>query len=144
MPWIAHEIEQPGSWHTAVGHENSFAADRYKFDLNLLEKDLLVYPHDPHTHYYLGITNEALASKMYQNTGSFDEISRVHIDNAVKYLSIRATATYADEFIEERWATMMLLGSIYMNMLVSKIIKQPIYNCFCIHFDTIVRFIYLL
>ena len=54
IEWQFHEIEKPGSWHSTVGHGNSFSAKRYLFDLDLLRKDLDVYGHDPHTHYYLG------------------------------------------------------------------------------------------
>lgn len=54
IPWVIHEIEKAGSWHTTVGHGHSMSYQRYEFDLALLEKDLTVYGHDPHTHYYLG------------------------------------------------------------------------------------------
>ena len=54
IQWTIHEIEKIGSWHATVGHGHSMSLKRYEFDLDLLQKDLIIYGHDPHTHYYLG------------------------------------------------------------------------------------------
>lgn len=114
IDWVVHEIEKPGTWHTTVGHSNSMSAQRYEFDLNLLHKDLIEYGHDPHVHYYLGITHEAYYSKSMAEVGANQTAYRHHLDEAIKYLTIRATAShYDDEFVEQRWAAMFSLGTIY-------------------------------
>lgn len=64
VPLIAREIEQAGTWHTSVGHGDSMSAKRYQFDLDMLYKDLKIFNHDPHVHYYLGITHQAYAEKV--------------------------------------------------------------------------------
>lgn len=113
IEWTLREIEKPGSWHTTVGHGNSMSAKRYVFDLELLYKDVERYGHDPHTHYYLGVTHEAYADKMYKETGQFTDELAHHINQSIFYLTLRATATYTDEFLEERWGVMLMLGNIY-------------------------------
>jgi hypothetical protein len=119
IPWVVREIEKPGSWHTTVGHNNSFSADRYKFDLALLYKDLELHGHDPHTHYYLGITHEAYVNKIVPRKGLHDDEVREHLTNATRYLELRATTQYDDEFVEQRWAVMMQLGILYSEFAVS-------------------------
>lgn len=96
IPWVVHEIEQPGTWHSAVGHGNSFGLKRYYFDLEMLEKDLVQYGHDPHTHYYLGVTHLAVVEK-----GSAVAPAKLqhHIDEAFKYLEMRTIAMYKEEFV---------------------------------------------
>lgn len=114
--WVVHEIEKPGSWHSSVGHGNSFSASRYLFDLDLLYKDLTIFGHDPHTHYYLGVTHEGYATAVLKANTSFDGTLRWHIEQSVRFLTLRATSLYAGgnngEFLEERWGSMMILGTI--------------------------------
>jgi hypothetical protein len=111
--WIVHEIEKPGTWHATVGHGNSMSAQRYHFDLALLEKDLVEYGHDPHTHYYLGVTNEAVAERMIVAGSDEKEVIDRHLDASIKYLTLRAESEYTSEFNEERWGVMMMLGTIF-------------------------------
>lgn len=121
IQWEVHEIEKPGSWHTTVGHGNSFGAARYKFDLDLLYKDLELFGIDPHTHYYLGVTHEAYATKSSAQLGIAHPDVQHHVELAIKYLTLRATVNYEDEFPDQRWAVMMQLGTLYFNLKV----------CFC-------------
>ncbi len=117
IPWVSHEIEQKGSWHTTVGHNNSFSLKRLMFDVSLLEKDLVEYGHDPHTHNYLGITYHGIVEELYKlsNNVMTTEVEKF-IALATKYLVLRATSSYESEFAEERLYSAMLLGSIYINM----------------------------
>jgi hypothetical protein len=119
VKWIVHEIEQRGSWHTTVGHGHSMSAARYKFDLELLEKDHLMYGHNPHTHHYLGITHEAYAEALYNsnNRQMTDEIE-YHFNQSVVFFTKRITESYYPEFLEERWACMFSLGGLYTQYLV--------------------------
>jgi len=117
ISWVVHEIEMSGSWHTTVGHGNSRSSKRYTFDLNLLYKDQLIFGHDPHVDYYLGITLHAYAETLFVETGNFVEDV---INEAIKYLEKRVYSVYKDEFIEERWACMFVLGSIYSTLKVRK------------------------
>mmetsp|Transcript_25503 Transcript_25503/g.37637 ORF Transcript_25503/g.37637 Transcript_25503/m.37637 type:complete len:1617 (-) Transcript_25503:131-4981(-) len=118
IPWIVHEIEQKGSWHTTVGHGHSMSAQRYIFDLQLLQKDLEMYGHDPHTHHYLGVSHEAYVEKMLQSNGNIlTEELRGHLDESIKYLTLRVTGVYKTEFLEERWACMYALAGIYVSYL---------------------------
>ena len=123
ISWVLHEIEKPGTWHSKVGHGHSMSSKRYLFDLNLLEKDLALYRHDPHTHYYLGVTNEAYATHYYAD--NFDKLTPEglqlidhHFNISIHYLTLRITSTYEHEFTEERWACMYLLGNIYYNKVL--------------------------
>jgi hypothetical protein len=118
IPFVAHEIEQPGTWHSAVGHVNSFSTKRYLFDLDLLDKDLQVYGHDPHTHYYLGITNCAVVEKLDLKNPPVNMDTKRYIDACIKYLTLRLESTYDNEFVEERWGAMFQLGLAYENFLV--------------------------
>lgn len=113
LSWEVHEIEKPGTWHTTVGHSSSFAPARYHFDLDLLYKDLAAYGHDPHTHYYLGVTHEAYASKVRPLLGVQHAEVQYHAGLAAKYLELRATAHYTDEFPDQRWAVMLQLGIVH-------------------------------
>eukprot|EP01034_Spumella_vulgaris_P023136 gene23136-29329_t len=117
LDWIVHEVEKPGSWHTTVGHGNSMSSKRHEFDLEMLHKDLVVYGHDPHTHYYLGITNQAMVQKAQQDGQSLNtpEIQR-YLHQALHYLQLRVNSQYKDEFVEERWACMYMLGLTYANL----------------------------
>jgi hypothetical protein len=121
IEWTIHEIEQKGSWHTTVGHANSFSTNRYLFDLSMLYKDLAEYGHDPHTHYYLGVTHEAYAVGLWTSLGHLNDDVYEHIDRAVKYMELRITAEYKDEFMEERWGTMYLLGSLHSRLKVGSV-----------------------
>ncbi len=117
IDWVCYEIEKPGSWHSTVGHGNSMSAKRYLFDLELLYKDVETYGHDPHTHYYLGVTHEAYAEKLLKSGIELtnEDVTAIqhHIEKAIYYLKLRATSEYNDEFPEERWGVMLMLGSIY-------------------------------
>ena len=68
VPLIAREIESPCP--TLVCHvpacsiSRAISAKRYQFDLDMLYKDLKIFNHDPHVHYYLGITHQAYAEKV--------------------------------------------------------------------------------
>ena len=122
IDWIVREIEKPGSWHTNVGHGSSMSSKRYKFDLDLLQKDLAIYGHDPHTHYYLGVTHEAYAEhKMKENKVKENVLTRnetllkeieYHFNQSEHYLKLRIQSKYVSEFKEERWGCMFMLGSI--------------------------------
>jgi hypothetical protein len=118
--WTVHEIEQKGSWHTTVGHESSMAANRYLFDLDLLLKDLELYGHDPHTHYYLGVTYHAYAEKRYhsqklKSPATMNTVNE-YLDKSIEFCKLRLTSSYKAEFIEERWGIAMLLGQIFMTI----------------------------
>jgi len=71
---------------------------RYEFDLSLLQKDLVIYGHDPHTHYYLGITHHAWAEGVIQKLQEQQSMQippevTYNLNEAIKYLSLRALAT---------------------------------------------------
>lgn len=117
--WVVDEVEKKGTWHSTVGHSNSVSADRYKFDLELLYKDLAIYGHDPHVHYYLGITHESFASKAMVTYGSEHPEIQQSIDQAIRYLTLRATSTYDAELLEQRWGALIELGNIYTSLRVS-------------------------
>jgi hypothetical protein len=121
IPWVVHEIEKRGSWHTTVGHNTSVSAERFKFDLTLLYKDHEIYGHDPHTHYYLGVTHEACATKLLPELGLYHPLVQEHLRNATHYMELRAAAQYVDEFVEQRWAVMLQLGVVYAYTMVSYI-----------------------
>lgn len=157
---LIQEVEQPGTWHNLVGHEDSFSVKRYLFDISLLLKDYELYrDSDAHTHYYLGVTHHAVADKLHafvtkngptmnsayesmisqllleyahiypthDGTDSFSPIPHMvntsvsmyqyHINECTKYLNLRLSSTYEDEFTEERWAAQYLLGSVYAMFL---------------------------
>jgi hypothetical protein len=116
--WEVREVEKKGTWHTTAGHATSTSADRYKFDLSLLDKDLAMYPHDPHVHYYLGVTHENLATKSMATLGLLHPDVQSSVENAIKYLTIRATSAYTDELLEQRWGALIELGNIYMSLKV--------------------------
>jgi hypothetical protein len=118
ISWVVHEIEKPGTWHTTVGHGNSMSAKRFLFDLELLYRDVEVYGHDPHTHYYLGVTHHAYVEKMLAGGGAVTPELSDHLDRSIKNLELRVMSDYSDDFVEERWAAMMILGSIFMNLKV--------------------------
>ena len=119
ISWIIHEIEKPGTWHTVVGHGNSMSAKRYEFDLQLLYKDLEEFDHDPHPHYYLGITHQAYAEQtVIMEMGIISNISMHHLDLSIEFLKLRIFSEYEDDFIEQRWSSMLLLGSIYSSYKV--------------------------
>ena len=119
ISWVVHEIEQRGSWHTTVGHTDSFSAKRMQFDLDLLYKDLNIYGHDPHTHKYLGVTHMGYAEKIFESNGNFltDEVEE-HIRKGTYFLELRLNSTYDVEFPEERWQAYVQLGAVSMNVKV--------------------------
>ena len=110
LTWVVREVEQSGSWHTTVGHGHSMSAQRYLFDLSLLEKDLAMYGHDPHTHYYLGVTHYK-----YAQISQLDDVHvKGHIGEAKKYFRMRIEETYntTDEPAERR-ASLYSLGHLF-------------------------------
>jgi len=109
--WVLHEIEQSGSWHTKVGHGNSMSFNRYLFDISLLQREREMYGHDPHTHHYLGITHHAVVDNAPSDF-PVDQLN-FHKYEAIKYLTLRATAKYDSEFPDERWTGMYSLGLLY-------------------------------
>jgi hypothetical protein len=113
--WIAKEVEQSGSWHTTVGHVDSMSIARLNFDLALLHKDLEDFGDDPHVYYYLGVTYNAVAEKQYLQQGFLNKTATAH---AVEFATLRLTANFTAEFMEERWATMYILGSIHTTLQV--------------------------
>jgi hypothetical protein len=117
LNWTIHEVEQSGSWHSTVGHVHSMSLQRFYFDLKLLERDLVEYGHDSHTHYYLGVTHEAIASALFRERG-FTNDTDYHINEALKYLQLRVLSSYDREYLDDRVNCMMLLGSIYATTLV--------------------------
>lgn len=121
LNWVVHEIEQLGTWHATVGHGHSHALARYEFDLQLLHKDLLHYGHDPHVHYYLGITYFAFSEGLANEKGQTNSTS---VDLAIFYLTKRISSIYDDEFVEERWACMYTLGAIYASPLKVHFLKR--------------------
>lgn len=118
VDFVVREVEKPGSWHTTIGHGNSMSAKRYLFDLDLLQKDLVTYGHDPHTHYYLGITHEAYAQRLLAETGRATDTILEHVAMAERFMKLRIYSEYKDEFVEERWGCMFSLGSLYANYKV--------------------------
>jgi hypothetical protein len=116
ISWVVREIEKPGTWHTSVGHESSVSAKRFLFDLELLQKDLLIYKHDPHVHYYLGVTHQAYVEQLVLTEGKLSNITSGHLENSINYLRLRILSEYEDDFIEQRWSAMMILASIYSNL----------------------------
>ena len=139
ISWEVREVEKPGSWHTTVGHQNSMSAERYKFDLALLYKDLDLYYHDPHTHYYLGVTHEAYANKLITVLGLHHPEVQRNLDQGIKFLELRATTLYDDEFVEQRWAVMLQLGVAYTYTKVCLLslcvlfFSVSYYHCFTIY-----------
>ena len=117
--WVVNEIEKAGTWHATVGHGNSMSAPRYLFDLSMLYKDLEIYPHDPHTDYYLGVTHEAYASQLITDGHPHDDLVDYHIDLAIKYMEKRIRSVYDAEFSEERWGVLMMLGKTVEKYRVS-------------------------
>jgi hypothetical protein len=113
VSWVVKEIEQLGTWHASIGHEYSMSAKRYLFDLDLLYKDLVIYDHDPHVHYYLGVTHQAFVEKSIAKEGALTNITSDHLERSIKYLTLRILSEYEDDFVEQRWSAMVLLGSIY-------------------------------
>jgi hypothetical protein len=119
VSWVVHEIEQKGSWHTSVGHTDSFSAQRMQFDLDLLYEDLEMYGHDPHTHKYLGVTHMGYAEKIFEANGNvLNEMIESHIAKGRYFLELRLNSTYENEFPEERWQAYVQLGVIAMNLKV--------------------------
>ena len=129
IPWVVHEIEQAGSWHTTVGHGHSMSAQRYVFDLEMLMKDVQLYGHDAHTHHYLGITHYAYAQKLMESNGYMitEEVAH-HQQEAIKYLTKRVLSKYDDEFVEQRWSCMYALGSLYAQYLVRPFLPLACYG----------------
>lgn len=115
VPWIFDEIERVGSWHTAVGHGSSMTSRRYLFDLDLLQRDLVRYDHDPHIDYYLGVTYHAYTEFAWKEGNTLNQTS---LAQSIHFLHKRLQSTYEDEFIEQRWAAMYLLGGIFTNMQI--------------------------
>jgi hypothetical protein len=115
--WEVDEIEQSGTWHNEVGHSTSFAPERYKFDLEMLEKDRVLYQNDPHVDYYLGITHNSYAEKLLESrqAGNIIDNREVqdHYDKAAHHLKLRASGVYAEEFTEQRWGSMLTLATAY-------------------------------
>jgi hypothetical protein len=123
IPFVVNEIEKPGMWYSLFGNGNSLGfgieigLERYLLDLEMLQMDLSAYGHNPHTHYYLGVTHAAVVEKEGANIMAGKRSLNVdyvhHLTEAIKYLELRATSSYDDEFVDERWAAMYLMGSIY-------------------------------
>ena len=142
VPWQVREIEQAGTWHTKVGHSDSFDAKRYLFDLSMLKADKEMYPNDPHCDYYLGITHSAYAEKLrmqplaarlglevganissdapggltaadMEARESLKSTLDYHYQQAIKSLLTRITSKYEHEFIEQRWGSMLTLSHMY-------------------------------
>eukprot|EP01039_Chlorochromonas_danica_P007361 gene7361-8143_t len=113
ISWVAHEIEQAGSWHATVGHGHSMSQARYEFDLRMLYNDLPLYGHDPHLHYYLGITHHARLEAMHKAGGAGGEAIASDLQAAIAFLELRAQSVYEHDFVEERWGAMLTLGTIY-------------------------------
>lgn len=112
--WVFHEIERPGTWHADVGHGHSMSLNRYIFDESMLQKDLIQYGKDPHTHYYMSITKEALANeKLKAANGVLTQDIRDDFEASNYYCKLRLTENYEDEFTEERWACMYSMGITY-------------------------------
>jgi hypothetical protein len=119
ISWVAREIERPGTWHAEVGHGNSMSAKRYLFDLEMLYKDYEMYGHDPHVHYYLGLTHQAFVEAAVTARVELKEnVTQEHLDRSVHFLKLRVFSEYEDDFVEQRWSSMMLLGHIYSNYKV--------------------------
>lgn len=116
--WVIHEVEQVGTWHSTVGHGNSMSKNRYLFDIKLLEKDLIEYGHDFHTHNYLGVTHEAIAGILFRENKHINDEVSYHLNLAIKYLELRSLSIYSREYLEDRVNCMMMLGNIYAYYLV--------------------------
>lgn len=120
LNWVIFEIEQYGSWHTTVGHGHSMSMKRHLFDIELLEKDLIEYGHDAHTHYYLGVTHESVATYLFgANVPDTNSKYLYHINEAIKYLTLRLHSKYNREYVDERINCMLTLGNIYTIFQVS-------------------------
>lgn len=115
--WEIDEIEQEGTWHNEEGHVTSFAAKRYKFDLDMLKKDQDMYQNDSHVDYYLGVTHNSYAEKLLESRKAGNAIDdqevQHHYDKAVHHLKRRATGVYKEEFTEQRWGCMLTLAYTY-------------------------------
>ena len=44
-----------------------------------------------------------------------------HLEKSIHFLTLRILSEYDDEFVEQRWASMMVLGSIYVNLKVAAV-----------------------
>jgi hypothetical protein len=118
--WVVREVAKKGSWHTTVGHAASDSSNRNLFDLELVYKDLEEYGHDPHTHFYLGMLHEGYLAQMLTTLGPDHPDILNHTERALKYLELRATSYYDDEFLEQRTHVMQGLARIYNSATVRK------------------------
>ena len=64
--------------------------------------------------YLLGITCQAYAEALKSSVES-QELTDEYLDKSIYYLKLRIFSEYDDDFIEQRWSSMILLGSIYTN-----------------------------
>lgn len=118
ITWEVREVAKAGTWHETVGHGESDSAQRFKSDLALLYKDLEMYQHDPHTHYYLGSTHQSYAEKSQLTLGLYSDEVQDHVERAIQYYELRARSAYDDELLEQRWAALIGLGNIYTSLKV--------------------------
>jgi hypothetical protein len=78
-----------------------------------------MYGHDPHVHYYLGLTHQAFVEAAASARIEMKEnVTQDHLDRSVRFLKLRVFSEYEDDFVEQRWSAMMLLGQIYTNYKV--------------------------
>lgn len=118
IAWEVREVAKAGTWHETVGHGSMDSALRLKSDLLLLYKDLEMYQHDPHVHYYLGSTHQSYAEKAQHTVGLDSEEVQDHIDRAIQHYELRARSAYEEELLEQRWAALIGLGNIYTSLRV--------------------------
>lgn len=133
LNWVIYEIEKPGSWHATVGHGNSLSTKRHLFDIELLKRDLIEYGHDSHTHFYLGVTHEAIASTYYQQFGYTPDME-YHLAEAIKYLKLRTLSEYPREYLEDRVNCMMILGNLHY-LIMKDFNSAEYWYGMCVEYD---------
>jgi hypothetical protein len=50
--------------------------------------------------------------------GSISQDTKNHLENSIRFLTLRISSEYDDDFVEQRWSSMLLLGSLYATYMV--------------------------
>ena len=59
--------------------------------------------------------------------GSISQDSRNHLESSIRFLNLRISSEYDDDFVEQRWSSMLLLGSLYATYMV-RAVKEPTFK----------------
>ena len=61
-------------------------------------------------------------SQTYSIEGIMSNSTIEHLKKSVHFLTLRIKSEYSDEFVEQRWSSMMMLGTVYVHFMVRSII----------------------